>query len=391
MLEPTARNTAAAIAAACFVREHDGDAVLAVMPADHHIGGGERFAEALACAAEAARRDHIVTLGLVPTRREIGYGYMEAGAPLDANTPARRVVRFIEKPDIEAVQQCLASGRHLWNSGIFVFRAPTMIAALRRHAPEVARFAEMSVTRGRRDGLALQLDEVFAECPSISIDYAVIEKSERLAVVPAAFEWADLGSWDAVWSASPIRDGQDNVVAGDIVCLDAGRNYIRTTKPTVVIGTDNLAIVEGKEGLLVAAMERAQDVRIAARTLPQDAAIDHGPGKAMERPWGSYATLDRGAGFRVKRLSVKPKAALSLQSHRHRAEWWCVVRGTAAVTLNGRRALLREGETAAIPADAVHRLENPGEADLEVIEIQLGSYLGEDDIDRQEDRYGRNG
>ena len=396
VLEPQGRNTAFPIAvAAVLAADSTPDAIMAILPADHQIGRADTFVESLAkAAAVAASGPSIVTLGAVPTTPETGFGYILPGAPVDAVDGAFQVERFVEKPDIKTAQAYLAGGKHLWNSGMFVASVGTLVAAFEANAPEVLDAARAAVAEAARDLDFLRLAPgPTAACPEISFDYAIMEHAEDCSVVPADFGWSDLGSWQAIWSAgAESADADGNVLTGDVVVVDVRNSYLHAEDdgPLVAgLGVENLAVVATKDAVLVCDIRRAQDVKQIVEELKsreRAVATEH---KRMGRPWGFYETLCLGPRFQVKRIVVKPGGKLSLQSHHHRAEHWVVVAGTANVTVDGEERMLIENESVYVPLGAIHRLENQGKIDLELIEVQSGAYLGEDDIVRYEDVYAR--
>jgi len=391
LLEPVGRNSAPAIAAAAvLVAEENPDAVLWMMAADAAIADLPALHRALASAVAAARLRHIVTFGMRPTGPETGYGYIEIGAPLDGIGGAHAVARFVEKPDAATAERLVADGRHLWNSGMFVFTAGTLLAEMERHAPEVVPAVRDAVARRRADLDFIRLDvEAFTACPSISLDYAVAERTSRAAVVPAALGWSDVGSWAALWELG-AKDANGNVVLGDAVLEDAHDCYIRSEgRLSAVIGLRDVALVVTGDAVLAMPRSRAQDVKTIVDRLKAAKRPEATAHNRTYRPWGFYESLIHGDRFQVKRIVVQPGRQLSLQSHYHRAEHWVVVNGTALVTRDKEEMILRENESVYLPLGCVHRLENPGKVPLTLIEVQSGGYLGEDDIVRYQDDYGR--
>jgi mannose-1-phosphate guanylyltransferase/mannose-6-phosphate isomerase len=393
LIEPMRRNTAMAIAwAAERIAAVDPAAVMAVLPADHHIPDQAAFATAIRRAARAARSTGaLVTLGVEPTRPDTGYGYIQAGAPLGRAHPGlRRVRRFVEKPDAARAAQLLAAGNAYWNSGMFVFGAAVYLEELKKHRPDIesaarkawaARAADRDFVRPGR--------EAFLACPSDSIDYAVMERTARAALVPARFDWSDLGSWDTLWDVG-AKDARGNVAAGDVQLLDAENCYVRAeSRMVAVLGLSDAVVIETGDALLVASKEHAQRVKEVVAKLADANRSEHLSHDRVYRPWGYFESIDAGPGYQVKRLVVKPGEALSLQRHRRRAEHWVVVSGTARVTCDDKVLDLGANQSTFIPLGAKHRLENRGEAPLQLIEVQSGDYLGEDDIERFEDRYQR--
>ncbi len=394
ILEPVGRNTAPAVAVAAFkALEGGSDPILLVLPADHHIEQIQPFQAALKCGVDLAARDYLVTFGIVPSAPETGYGYIEKGAGigLDPSTGAAALINgFVEKPDLAKAEEYLQSGRFYWNSGMFAFRASQILEEIERLAPTIVKSARDALTRGSTDLDFFRLDPAsFDSCPSNSIDYAVMEKTKHGAVVPLDAGWSDLGSWEALWKSSTL-DRKANAHFGDVLTEDVKGCYIFSASRLVAaIGVENLVIVETPDCVLVVPRDRSQDVKkVVSRLmdLNRDEARSH---RKNYRPWGSFESLNTGPRFQVKRLTVKPGAKLSHQKHHHRAEHWVVVHGTALVTRGKEQFLLREDESTYIPLGMEHRLENPGKITLEIIEVQSGSYLGEDDIVRSEDIYNR--
>jgi mannose-1-phosphate guanylyltransferase/mannose-6-phosphate isomerase len=392
ILEPVGRNTAPAIAiAALHVAATDPAAVLVVMPSDHVIQDDARFRTEVARAADVASRGRIVLFGIQPTEPHAGYGYIRRGAPLEGDPAhAFAVARFAEKPDSETAQSYLAAGDYLWNSGIFVFRADVFLAELAKLAPEVLQAAREALAGAVADLGFLRLDaEAFAASPSISVDYAVMEKTESAAVIPLDVGWSDLGSWSALWDIAP-RDTDGNFVRGEAFLEDTQDCYIHSERALVsTIGLRDLVIVDTADTVLVAHKSRSQDVSRIVKRLQAAKRTEHEQHIRSYRPWGYFETLNMGPRFQVKLLHVKPGGLLSLQMHHHRSEHWVVVQGTAKVTVDGTERLVQENESVYIVATQWHRLENPGKIPLELIEVQVGAYLGEDDIIRSDDVYAR--
>ncbi|MFL1462860.1 mannose-1-phosphate guanylyltransferase/mannose-6-phosphate isomerase [Roseococcus sp. DSY-14] len=391
LLEPEGRNSAPAIAAAAaLLARQDPGTVLWILPADHAVADVPALHAALARAAAAARAGRVVTFGMAPTAPETGYGYIEHGAPLPGLPGALAVARFVEKPDAAAARALAADGRHSWNSGMFVATAATLLRELAAHAPAVLAAAEAAVEAAAHDLDFIRLGaEAFRAAPSISIDYAVMERTALAAVVPAEIGWSDVGSWDALWAASP-RDASGNALSGPVEALDCEGCLVRSEGMlTAAVGLRDVALVVTDDAVLAVPRDRAQDVkriveRLKARGVTQ--AVEH---RRMFRPWGHYEGMIRGDRFQVKRITVKPGGRLSLQTHFHRAEHWVVVHGTARVTRDAEVLLVGENQSVYLPLGCVHRMENPGKIPLVLIEVQVGSYLGEDDIVRIEDTYGR--
>lgn len=390
VIEPEGRNTAPAVcAAAHLIARDDPDGVMLVLPSDHIIADVEAFHQAVDQCVTAAREGHMVTFGIKPDRPETGYGYIELDAA--PGEGAQPFVRFVEKPNAERAAEMLASGRYLWNSGMFVFSVKAILAAFAQHAPEVDATCAASVEKGSTDLCFFRLDpEAYGACPDISIDYAVMEHVKG-KVVPVDCGWNDLGSWKTVWQESPLDD--TNVAAGaGTVAIDCKRTLLRSDDPDtrmVGLGLKDIVAVATRDAVLVADMNRAQDVKLAVDALKAEGASQATEFPRCYRPWGWYETLALGARFQVKQIMVKPGGQLSLQSHVHRSEHWVVVAGAATVTVDDNVQLLGENQSVYIPLGAVHRLENPGKVELHLIEVQSGAYLGEDDIVRYEDVYAR--
>lgn len=390
VLEPVARNTAPAIAlAALQVLAQDPDGVLLVLPADHLIRNEAAFHAAVAAGLPKAQQGLLVTFGIRPEYPETGYGYIRSGESLGDGV--QRIAAFVEKPDAERARQYLESGEYLWNSGMFLFRADSYLAALQAHAPAIAAAARKAWQLARRDLDFIRVDaESFAQSPDDSIDYAVMERVQQAAVVPVDCGWSDVGSWSSLWSVAS-RDAQGNVQLGDTVAIDSRNTYLQAADERLlaVLGVEDLIVVDTADAVLVAHRERVQDVKKLVDTLKAEGRTEHLHHRKVYRPWGSYDSLAMGEGFQVKRIVVKPGASLSLQRHQHRAEHWIVVSGVAEVTCDERVFELRENQSTYIPQGSVHRLRNTTQAPVELIEVQSGSYLGEDDIERLEDVYGR--
>lgn len=391
ILEPAGRNTApaAAVAAMLLERKHPG-ALMLLLPADHVIADEVAFGAAIEAGAAAAREGGLVTFGVVPTAPETGYGYLKASSDGPEGLRPRRVERFVEKPDRKTAEGYLESGGYYWNSGIFLFSAKAFQGELQQYAPEM-----LAACRRALDGASEDLDflrlepEAFLASPSDSIDYAVMEKTEHAFLVPLDAGWNDVGAWSALWSVHE-RDGSGNVTKGDVLVQDVTDSYIHASSRLVAaVGLEHHIIVETCDAVLVASKDHVQDVKLLVDELKKQAREEADIHRRVFRPWGSYETVDQAERFKVKRITVNPGAALSLQKHLHRAEHWIVVRGTARITVEDREVLLHEDQSTYIPVGSFHRLENPADVPLELIEVQTGSYLGEDDIIRVDDRYGR--
>ncbi len=389
LLEPAPRNTAPALAAsALYIAQRSPDALLLALPSDHAIADGEAFHEAVARAAAAARNGRIVTFGICPTAPHTGYGYIQAGPGGDG--AVRPVVRFTEKPDTDTAARFLAAGSYYWNSGMFMMTAATLVRALERHVPEVLSAARAALRGARPDLDFLRLGvEPFSASPSISIDYAVMERTEDAVMVPLDAGWSDVGSWQSLWRLAD-RDGADNAIAGDVVAEEVSRSYLRSDGPLVAaLGLEDVLLVATDDAVLAAPLTRSEEVKRLVDGLEARGRTEHLLHPTVHRPWGTYRTLFSSDRFQVKELVVRPGASLSLQSHRHRAEHWVVVEGTARVVRDNEEMDVAENESIFIPLGARHRLSNPGEAALKIVEVQTGAYLGEDDIVRYDDLYGR--
>jgi mannose-1-phosphate guanylyltransferase/mannose-6-phosphate isomerase len=387
LLEPVGRNTAPAIAAAALqARAAGGDPVLLVLPSDHVIADAAGFRAAVQAALPAAKDGRLVTFGIVPTGPETGYGYIQAGQ----GEGVRPVDRFVEKPDLDTARSYLAAGGYYWNAGMFLLRASVYLDELARHAPAMLEAVQAAFAGARRDADFLRLErEAFAACPSDSIDYAVMEKTDRAAVLPMDVGWSDVGSWSALWAIAE-QDGDGNAHRGDVLASGC-RNTLAWggRRLVALLGLEDVIVVDTDDALLVARRERVQEVKDIVARLKAEGRPQASIHRKVYRPWGSYDGIDAGERFQVKRIVVNPGAALSLQMHHHRAEHWIVVSGTARVTCDDRVFMLSENQSTYIPLGSKHRLENPGKVPLELIEVQSGSYLGEDDIVRFEDVYGR--
>ena len=392
LLEPVARNTAVAIAAAAAyaITIFGAEAILHVLPSDHDVvvDGGYRISAQY--AADAARTGKLVTFGIVPTAPETGYGYIKAGQALGEGVNA--VDRFVEKPDRENAEAMLAAGGFLWNSGMFMLGAGKFLAECEAFSPDTATAARDAVLHAKVDLDFVRLDEAaFAQAPNISVDYAIFEKTAAAVVVPVSFQWSDLGSWDAVWKVG-TKDEAENVTSGAVTLSNVTRSLVMTDRVHVAIdGLDDLAVIASEDAIYIGRLSEAQKVGAMVKVLrgnAETAALTE-IHKTAYRPWGGYSSVVSGDRFQVKRLFVKPGKKLSLQKHHHRAEHWVVVRGTAEVTVDGTVTILAENQSIYLPLGCTHRLANPGKILLELIEVQTGSYLGEDDIIRIEDEFGR--
>jgi mannose-1-phosphate guanylyltransferase / mannose-6-phosphate isomerase len=391
MLEPIARNTAAAVAAAALLAvRQDADAILLVMPSDHVIADTVGFLEDVRQAAQIAATGRLVLFGIKADEPHTGYGYIRQGAALNGANGGFAVDEFREKPDRAKAEGYLAAGGYFWNSGIFVLSARAYLAELERLNPAIYKAARGALQDATQDMDFLRLDQTaFAASPNISIDYAVMEKTKAAAMLPLDVGWSDVGSWSSLWEIAP-HDEHGNAVEGDAVLIDTSNSLLRSERSLVAaIGVDNLVIVDTPDALLVADKSRSQEVSAIVAKLKQSNRKEHEQHLRNYRPWGYFETLSIGGRFQVKLLHVEPGGKLSMQMHHHRSEHWVVVRGTARVTVGDSARLVQENESVYITATHWHRLENPGKVPLEIIEVQLGSYLGEDDIIRADDVYNR--
>ncbi|GAB1406378.1 mannose-1-phosphate guanylyltransferase/mannose-6-phosphate isomerase [Thermomonas brevis] len=389
VLEPVGRNTAPAIAAAALQAMADGgDPLLLVLPSDHVVRDDAAFRDAVRAAMPAAEAGALVTFGIVPDAPETGFGYIQADAG-DAGGGVRKVLRFVEKPDAATAQGYLDAGGYYWNSGMFLLRASRYLEELQRFRPDIVAAVRAAFDGAARDGDFIRLQrEAFAAGPSDSIDYAVMENTAAAMVLPVDIGWNDVGSWSALWEVS-AQDGDGNAHHGDVIAIDSRNSYAYARRLVALVGVDDLVVVETDDAVLVARKDRVQQVKDVVARLKADQRTQAALHREVHRPWGSYDSVDVGDGFQVKRIKVKPGARLSLQSHAQRAEHWIVVRGTARVTRDNDVFELFANQSTYIPIGARHRLENPGTQMLELIEVQSGDYLGEDDIVRYEDQYGR--
>lgn len=390
MLEPVGRNTAPAIAiAAMQARSWAEDPLILVTPSDHIINNESAFGRAVTLASEAALDGSLVTFGIVPDRAETGYGYVMAGEMLHSSG-IHRVARFVEKPDLDTAQAYVASGQYCWNSGMFMFRASVFLEELGIHRPDIREAAERAWRGATKDLEFIRLDnESFAACPADSVDYAVMEKTAKAAMVSLDAGWNDVGAWPAVWD-SQDKDEAGNAGRGDVMFESSHRCYVHADHRLVtLLGTEDLFVIETSDAVLVGHKDHAQDVKKIVERLQHSKRKETDIHREVFRPWGSFDSIDHGDKYQVKRITVAPGAKLSLQYHHHRAEHWIVVSGTAKVRIGEHSQLLAENQSVYIPIGETHSLENPGAIPLELIEVQSGSYLGEDDIVRLEDIYGR--
>lgn len=392
ILEPVGRNTAPAIALAALQAinnaKNDEEPLLLVLAADHVIENEIAFIESVKKALQPAVEDKLVTFGIVAKAAETGYGYIKTS---EKQGDAFAVSEFVEKPDLETAKQYLATNEYYWNSGMFLFKASRYLEELAKYEPEILEVCVQAVARPSQDVEFIRVDaEVFETCPSKSVDYAVMEKTDSAVVVPMDAGWSDVGSFSALWEISK-KDENKNVIKGDVITVDSENNYIYAENKLVsTVGVDNLVVIETKDAILVANKDKVQDVKSIVNKLKETERNEQKVHREVYRPWGKYDTIDFGARDQVKRITVKPGEKLSIQKHFHRSEHWIVVSGTASVLTGDKTTILTENESTYIPLGTIHALENPGKIPLEMIEVQTGSYLGEDDIIRFEDRYGRN-
>ncbi|MDB6444583.1 MULTISPECIES: mannose-1-phosphate guanylyltransferase/mannose-6-phosphate isomerase [Pseudomonas] len=391
LMEPFGRNTAPAVALTAMMLVNEGrDELMLVLPADHVIEDQKALQRALALATVAAERGEMVLFGIPPTKPETGYGYIKSTNDALLPEGVSRVSHFVEKPDAKRATEFLEAGGYFWNSGMFLFRASRFLEELKKHDPDIYDTCLLTLERSEQTADTITFDEAtFACCPDNSIDYAVMEKTQRACVVPLAAGWSDVGCWASLWEVNE-KDANGNVTKGDVVIQDSRNCMIHGNGKLVsVIGLENIVVVETKDAMMIAHKDKVQGVKQLVNTLNAQGRSETQNHCEVYRPWGSYDSVDMGGRFQVKHISVKPGACLSLQMHHHRAEHWIVVSGTAEVTCDENVFLLCENQSTYIPIASVHRLRNPGKIPLEIIEVQSGSYLGEDDIERFEDIYGR--
>ena len=393
VLEPFGRNTAPAIALTAMKLLAEGrDELLLVLPADHVLADQQAFEQSLKVAAQAAEMGELVLFGIPAHRPETGYGYIKCDLAVQGSLPegANRVLQFVEKPDLARAREFVESGNYFWNSGVFLFRASRFLEELKEHDPDIYDNCLLTLERSEQQNDELKVDPAsFACCPDNSIDYAVMEKTRQAAAVPLCAGWSDVGCWASIWEVHD-KDENGNVTKGDVILHDTHNSLVYGNgKLVTVIGLDNVVVVETKDATMVVHKDRVQDVKKLVKTLDEQGRPESQNHCLVYRPWGAYDSVDMGSRFQVKRITVKPGASLSLQKHHHRAEHWIVVSGTAQVTCDEKTFVLTENQSTYIPVAAVHRLANPGKIPLEIIEVQSGSYLGEDDIERLEDVYGR--
>lgn len=388
LLEPVGRNTAPAIAlAALHALQSDADDNLLVLAADHLIKHTEPFHKAIAQAEQLANAGYLVTFGIVPDEPHTGYGYIKAAQELE---PGFVVDQFVEKPDEATAREYVDSGKYFWNSGMFMFKASRYLEELEKYNPEMLAICKKAIETEAKDLDFIRIsEEIFSSCPDDSIDYAVMEKTAKAAMIPLDAGWSDVGSWSSLWDTAN-KDAQGNVIKGDAILEDVHNSYINAEGRLIsVIGLDNVVVVETKDAVMVANKDKVQNIKQVVNRLKAEKRPEFEFHREVFRPWGSYDSIDSGARFQVKRITVKPGEKLSVQMHHHRAEHWIVVSGTASVTIGETTRMVTENESTYIPIGEVHALENPGKIPLELIEVQSGAYLGEDDIVRFSDRYGR--
>jgi len=392
ILEPIGRNTAPAITlAALYIKEHyDKDAVMLIMPSDHIMGVPTKFISAVKNALPVAKKGALMTFGIKPSHPETAYGYIHYGKVIDKKHHIHAIAKFVEKPNARLAKQYVASGKYVWNSGMFLFAASSYLEEIRALEPEMVALCKKSLAGKKHDLDFIRVEEKsFSETKSISVDNAVMERTQKGSVIEMDCGWSDLGSWDALWQTQP-KDESGNVIVGKAYVIDSKDSYVRSDGASVsLVGVDDLVVVSTKDAVLVAHKDRAQDIKTLVDTIKKDNKVLVETHRRVYRPWGYYEGVDEGDRHQVKHLCVKPKQKLSVQMHHHRAEHWIVVRGMARVTLDGVESNLSENQSFYIPIGAKHSLENPGKIPLDIIEVQTGSYLGEDDIVRFEDRYNR--
>jgi mannose-1-phosphate guanylyltransferase/mannose-1-phosphate guanylyltransferase/mannose-6-phosphate isomerase len=388
ILEPIGKNTAPAVAMAALTATSEND-VLLVLPADHVIADTDAFHKAIVQAKHIAEQGFLVTFGIVPTEPQTGYGYIKSGALLDNNS-ALKVAAFVEKPDKETAIRYVQSGDYFWNSGMFAFTAGTFLRELEKFNPKMLAACKQALAGAKTDLDFVRLDkDLFSACPADSIDYAVMEKTDKAVVIPLDAGWNDVGSWSALWDVTG-KDDAGNAICGDVFTVDSSNSFIYSeNKLVAVIGVHDLVVVETSDAVMVASKDRVQEVKQIVDQLKKLGRSEAQTHRKVYRPWGHYDSVDSGDRHQTKRIVVKPGAKLSLQKHHHRAEHWVVVKGTALVSKGDEQMLITENESTYIPLGVIHSLENPGVIPLEIVEVQSGSYLGEDDIVRFDDQYGR--
>lgn len=388
ILEPEGKNTAPAVAlAAAYQNKKDKDSILLVLAADHVIQNQTAFEQGIHQAIELANNNKLVTFGIVPTHAETGYGYIEKGTEI---LSGYSVKKFVEKPSLDVAEQYLASGLFLWNSGMFMFKTGIFLEQLSQHAHDIYETCEKSIEDTTLDLDFIRINaEIFSQCRSDSIDYAVMEKTQDAVVIPLDAAWSDVGSWSALWDIQN-KDEHGNVLHGDVISIDSKNSYCHSNNKLVsLLGVENIIVIETKDAVLVADKSKVQDIKKIVESLKKENRTEHFNHREVYRPWGKYDSIDHSSRYQVKRITVKPGEKLSIQMHHHRSEHWIVVSGTAKIHKGKESFLLTENQSTYIPLGEIHALENPGKLPLELIEVQSGSYLGEDDIVRFEDIYGR--
>ncbi len=397
ILEPLGRNTGPAVAIAalkaveCF-KEADNDPILLILSADHYIEDINKFHNSLKKSVEESKKGNLIIFGVLPTYPATGYGYIESkDPPISQNIIARKVKSFVEKPNQETAKLLFESNQFLWNSGMFVFKATDIIGEIESYAPNIIENCKESLKKSSKDLDFVRLDrKTFEKCPDISIDIAVFEKTKKAFVIPLDCGWDDIGNWESIWNLSE-KDKNDNSLNGEIVTYKTKKSLIKSeTRLVLTIGLDNIIIIDTKDALLVANKENAQDVKKLVQNLNREGYVEGKQHKLTHRPWGHYLSIEEGSNWQIKKIEVYPGESLSLQIHHHRSEHWIVVQGTARVEINNEIKIISQNESAYIPLGSKHRLSNPGKMQLILIEVQSGDYLGEDDIIRLEDKYGRN-
>ena len=394
VIEPQVKNTAAAVLSATLIAlSKDPEAMLIIAPSDHMIPDHDKFHDTIMRGINEAKKGKIVTFGISPTHPNTGYGYLEIPNDGINKDEASKVLRFIEKPDLSRAEQMLEGGNFLWNAGIYLFKAINLIEAFEHLAPEMLKLGAEAVAQATTDLGFMKLDTIaWNKIEDISLDYAIMEKISNLVVIPYSSNWSDLGGWDSIWSETP-KDSSGNAVSEGAFNIDCNNTLLRSDDPNqkiVGLGLDNILAISMMDAVIVLHKDRAQDVKQVVELLDKNNVEQAKTFSKNYRPWGWYESVSKGEGFQVKRIFVKPHGRLSLQSHQHRSEHWVVVTGTAEVTVGNEVSLVPQGESIFVPKEAVHRLGNPGKTTLEIIEIQIGPYLGEDDIIRYDDQYGRN-
>jgi len=387
ILEPVGRNTAPAVAIAAFAAKNPDD-ILLVLPADHVITDVDAFQASVTKAETLAEQGFLVTFGIVPTEAQTGYGYIKRAA--ETTGDAYKVAEFVEKPNAEIAQQYVDSGDYYWNSGMFAFKASRYLEELEKFAPKIYKSSKIAFEQAETDDDFVRINEcAFLQCPSDSIDYAVMENTDAAVVIPLDANWNDVGSWSALWEVAD-KDAANNAISGDVIAIDTQNSFVYSANKLVAtVGLDGYVVVETDDAVMVAPKNRVQDVKAVVAELKANKRCEAEVHRKGYRPWGHYDTVDLGDRHKTKRIVVAPGAKLSEQKHHHRAEHWIVVKGTALVTKDGETQLLTENQSTYIPLGVIHRLENPGVIPLEMVEVQSGSYLGEDDIVRFDDKYGR--